>query len=68
MLLHSFKTRFGSRSGQGPGHRSRGSTWVDQSEHIDKKMVTIIVLKFNSQGDPMQDWDHKSVGLTHNIF
>jgi len=55
MLLHSFKTRFGSRSGQGRVIGLEDQHELTKVNILIKKMVTIIVLKLNSQGDPMQD-------------
>jgi hypothetical protein len=33
---HNFKTRLDDQPRQCPTHRLRGSTWVNQSQHIDK--------------------------------
>jgi hypothetical protein len=53
-----------AESGQGLGQGTIGSTRVNSSQRIDKKIVIIIVLKPDSMVNPGEDPSHESEGLT----
>jgi hypothetical protein len=53
-----------AESGQGLGQGTVGSTRVNSSQRIDKKIVIIIVLKPDSMVNPGEDPGHESEGLT----
>jgi hypothetical protein len=50
--------------GQELGQGTVGSTRVDSSQHMNKKIIIIIVLKLDSRINPGKDSGHESEGST----